>query len=515
MIGASRPVPARSWPALALAAAGLLTLVYAAASLALPFGWDHGIIASVGSSYVHGGLPYVDSWDMKGPAAYLPFSLAEFLFGPTMWGIRLVDLAFWSIAGFVIFARVGALTTRPIGAWAALATYLWIASAGWFFTAAPESWVTTSLIVAFTPLLAAERTAARTCAMAGFFIACAGLVKPFYFTFGLIPLAVCALAPGAGWKHRAALASALALGAAIPPALIGGYFALRGGLPQLIEVHLLYPLTTYLDAASGWNVAMHGVAASLLRTPVICAALLALGTLPNWRAQWRPLAILAAWFAIALFCVVIQKKYYTYHWFPAYPPLFIAAALGLHALSSGRSGHRLYPAAALALAGIALVATAARPLRDAGRLAWYRLAERAPDRYYAAYSFRLYDSADEMAAARYIAAHTAPQDGVYVWGSDATVAYLADRPDPARFTFAMPLAMPGQYRAAYRDQAARQLALHPPVYFVSGISWDGLARASDSLADFPWMAGFLARNYRLEKSFGVIDLYRLKDRPRP
>ena len=172
-----------------LASVGACTALYVLTSLALPFGWDHDIIASVGSSYVHGGLPYVDSWDMKGPTAYLPFALAQMLFGSTMWGIRIVDALIWAIAGFALYKGVSKLTTWRIGVGTALATYLWIASSGWFFTAAPESWVTASCILAIIPMLSPSTSLTLgTVALSGFLIACAGLVKPFYFAFGLAPL---------------------------------------------------------------------------------------------------------------------------------------------------------------------------------------------------------------------------------------------------------------------------------------------------------------------------------------
>ena len=72
--------PAQWWRLLALAAL-LGTAAHALTSLALPFGWDHGIMASAASPFAHGGMPYADSWDMKGPLAYLPYALVEMLFG--------------------------------------------------------------------------------------------------------------------------------------------------------------------------------------------------------------------------------------------------------------------------------------------------------------------------------------------------------------------------------------------------------------------------------------------------
>jgi Dolichyl-phosphate-mannose-protein mannosyltransferase len=491
-----------------LAGIGACTLLYAFTSLALPFGWDHAIIASVGASYVHGGLPYVDSWDMKGPAAYLPFALAQILFGPTMWGIRLLDMLAWAVAGFALYNGVRALTTWRIGLGAALATYLWIASAGWFFTAAPESWVTASCILAIVPMLSPAATLRlHTLALSGFFIACAGLVKPFYFLFGLAPLVSVALSSDLSLWRRGELAFALAAGALVPPALFGGYFALSGGLSQAIEVHLLYPLSTYVDVSSGWGTAIHGVAAFLLQAPVIISVPFVLLAIWSQRSQPRILATLLAWLGAASICVALQGKYYVYHWFPAYPPILILAAFGAYTITRVEVRPGIGSLTVVACSALVLTAVVARPLRDVVRFGYYDALKQDPESFYAAYSFRLYNAADEIAVARYLAAHTRPQQGIFVWGSDAPY-YLADRPNPSRFTFLMPLTLPGAYRAAYRAEAMHALNAHPPAYFVVGIAWDGLSKAGAKLADFPAMANFLSQHYSLEKSIGALDIYR-------
>ncbi|MGE3143342.1 MAG: hypothetical protein AB7L65_08475, partial [Hyphomonadaceae bacterium] len=109
-----------AWARWALWAACACAALSAIASLALPFGWDHGIMATAGSAYLHGGLPYADSWDMKGPAAYLPYTVAEALFGNTMWGVRVVDLLIQAVTCWTLFSSLRALTTWRIAGWAAL-----------------------------------------------------------------------------------------------------------------------------------------------------------------------------------------------------------------------------------------------------------------------------------------------------------------------------------------------------------------------------------------------------------
>ena len=500
--------------ALGLVGAGFGTLAFAIASLFLPYAWDHGIIGSVATSYIDGGVPFVDSWDMKGPVSYLPFALAELLFGPTMWGVRLMDLAFWALAGIVMFVAMRAITGWKIAAFTALSTYLWVSSAGWLFTAQPESWVTTSLIIGILPLLPSEaRLNVAKFILCGFMVGCAGLVKPFYFAMGAAPLVFLALSTELSWRRRFELAVALALGAIIPVVLIAGYFAARGGLGALIEVHLLYTLSSYVKADMSVGDVFAGIASFALKAPIVLTTPFAI--LGAWarRHDRRLVWTLLAWMAVAFFCMALQAKFYVYHWFAAYPPIFILGALGIDHLLRREARPGLWALVGVVGAGLILAATVARPLRDVVRLVQHRVLSDDIDAYYAIYEFRRYKALDTIAAARYIASHSHPEESVYLWGCDATIPYLANRPDATRFTFLMPLTEPGAYREAYRAQAMEQLNANRPVYFVTGLNWTGEGPASELLEDFPELADYLAANYTFEKSFGLIDIYRRNDAP--
>ena len=56
-------VRARRLEQLAFAGAAVVTLAWAAASLMWPYGWDHGIFATIGDAIVRGGDPYRSGWD--------------------------------------------------------------------------------------------------------------------------------------------------------------------------------------------------------------------------------------------------------------------------------------------------------------------------------------------------------------------------------------------------------------------------------------------------------------------
>jgi hypothetical protein len=171
--------------------------------------------------------------------------------------------------------------------------------------------------------------------------------------------------------------------------------------------------------------------------------------------------------------------------------------------------------AASAAALVFAAQVCALPLYGAVKCVYYLAVKRAPEIYYASFQFQNYNAADEQAAAQYIRAHTDSADGVFVWGNDATIRYLADRPNPSRFTFEMPLSLRGPYLARYRAEAMRDLLARMPAYFVVGVNWWTGDTKGQSLAKFPAMAAFLKQDYRLEKSFGVIDVYRRNSTGQP
>jgi hypothetical protein len=498
----------------ALVVSVAITAIYALTSLALPFGWDHGIIASVGTSYVHGKLPYVDSWDMKGPLSYLPFAVTQALFGPTMWGVRLFDVIVAAIASFVFYNGLRSLTTWRIAACAGFALYYWTAAAGWFYTATPEPWTGFLCVIAIMPCLtSSEAMRNRDLALSGFLVGCVGLSKPIYLIVGLTPLLSIMFLQDLTLRQRAGLALALAVGAAAPIILVYGYFAWRGGLSQAIEVQILYPLSTYayLDNMPRGKIAVDGFAEFFARpTVALLVPFVALGV---WASRKQPQILwpTLGWLAATVFAVAAQGKYYFYHWFPVYAPLLLFAALGAQALARVKGGSPLFLTCSAALAFA--VQVCGLPFYDAAKYIYYVALKHEPYRYYASYHTYLYNAEDERAAARYVTASTKPDDSVFVWGNDATVPYLADRPNPSRFTFEMPLSLPGPYLERYRAEAIRELRARPPTYFIVGINWWAPDTKQQSLAKFPEMADFLGKEYSFEKSFGVLDLYRRKAHP--
>src|SRR5260221_7249129 len=103
-----------AWGSVAVAA------VWVVMSMTYPFGWDQGLFAWVGGVIVHGGMPYRDAWDFKGPLVYYTYALAQAVFGVHLWSIRILDAALLIAATRSLLNTATALTDAATGRWSAI-----------------------------------------------------------------------------------------------------------------------------------------------------------------------------------------------------------------------------------------------------------------------------------------------------------------------------------------------------------------------------------------------------------
>lgn len=107
----------------------VFSLVVAAAratSLRIPIGADTGSYLYVGGLLLHGGTPYLDALDNKGPVNYLWFGLVQLVAGQSSLGVRLCMVAVTGAAA----VTVGAYARRLAGAASGAAAGLVFATVG-------------------------------------------------------------------------------------------------------------------------------------------------------------------------------------------------------------------------------------------------------------------------------------------------------------------------------------------------------------------------------------------------
>jgi hypothetical protein len=500
--------------ALLLAALVAFCGFWATASLWFPFGWDHGIMATAGDVILAGGMPYRDAWDIKGPLAHLWFAAAQWLFGRGQAGIRVLDLAL-VIWASIVLARTSSKLIRPgVGAWLGMALILCHSSRPFFYTAQPDGAVSHSLVIAFAPLL--TRPNRRHVVIAALVIGACALAKPLYLAFFWLPLLAAMEIPGQGTRERVGLIAAILAAVALPIVLAFAWFAWRGALDDLYEVLFRYNALEYSGAMQlAVRTRLRGYAEyfwSGARGPALAFAVF--GAVVVWQRSRRLGILLIGWLLTSLAIVGLQGKFYVYQWTVIFPPIILLVAIAFDALTNAPAVLDVKYRTALKALGIAGAVAIAGPLTiqpgiDITNWARYMAGVETAPQYYGTFRLGQYSAADQMAAADYINHHTSPTDRVAIFGYESPIVYLSGRKNATRFNYALPFVGLQSSQAArdrYRREFMEAIASEPePEFIVVGML---LLGGNRSIEVFPEFAEFLGRGYYLERSFGVVDLYR-------
>ena len=472
----------------------LVAALWVALSFTYPFGWDQGLFAWVGGAIVHGGMPYVDAWDFKGPLVYYVYALAEALFGVHLWGIRILDAAFLLVATLSVRRVAAVLTDAASARWAALLYFLWYASQSFWHTAQPDGWTGMLLITGLAPVISrVPPVSAARMALAGVALGAVTLFKPVYGLFLLLPLAYI---EGTRWSSRVIAMAPVIAGWLLPIALMTAWFAVRGALDELIAVHLQYS-AFYVRLGPGAR--LDGLVEYFLSGTVMTFALPAViyGSVILWKRSRRVAIVLVTWVALSVFCAVLQNRFFAYHWLPIVPAATLLATVGLHDLL-----RRMKPLAYVMGGAIFLRSLAPIGLEEVRYVSWMvgRIDREA---YYDAYG----EPGDDMKTVWWLKERAQP-GSVFVFGFHSGVGWLSGRQTVSRFGYSLPLMLgDGALEFRYRAELLESLRATPPRYIVVAPQSEEIIGRVRTVDDFPELATLIAHDYRAVEHFGGITIY--------
>jgi hypothetical protein len=112
----------------------------------------------------------------------------------------------------------------------------------------------------------------------------------------------------------------------------------------------------------------------------------------------------------------------------------------------------------------------------------------------------------------YVKKHSTAQDGIFVWGTDPLIYFLAERRPPTRFVTNLGLVSRWS-PPSWHDELLHDLRSRPPrfiivarndqVYFITLTEQD----SEQYLRSFPALAEYISRNYRPVKDFVNFVVY--------
>jgi dolichyl-phosphate-mannose-protein mannosyltransferase len=517
-------------------------VVWAVRYVQFPLGADQGIMLWIADVIRGGGLPYRDTFDVRGPGFYYLHALVLFVFGRNEWGIRVFDLLMLALGGWSVY-RIAFRVVGRVGAIASTLLFLlWYAALDYWSSAQSDGWCASILAGVVALLVSREgRLTLWRSAAAGLLVGCCALNKPTYAIFLLLPAVAVLAERKQGIRWLLSRWVAVAAGFALPILVCVAWFAANGALDDLIEVHLRWTVLMYSGIAQPWLTRLQDMIGWLLTSKFAVALGVSLaGLVFLARARRADAALIGLWLALTLFNVVLQGKYWQYHWLVIYPPLAVLTGVGVHALVRLGSARLTATVHADAERDVTL-ATRSVPVTIIAVLFASALFTPSLEIYrwvkatvgltnaneYDRMQFGPYGRGPDtfVQIARHIASNSTERDEVLVWGDIQGINYLSARRSPTRFGYVRALMRQRdtRFRPKYLREFFGALQAKPPTYVVamderwcnvrvqSGVtSDDHIAFPLLCLSDLPDFQRFVSERYVLERAFGNALLLRLR-----
>jgi hypothetical protein len=484
-------------------------------TLTYPFNNDNTLYAYMAQLLLKGHLPYIGSWDQNFPGIVGIQAVGQLVFGESQLAFHIYDIVL-QLVGLYLIVRLGKhLHSWRAGALAALLVALYFVQAGFWMGGERDAYVTWLLIGAV--LLAVK---SRSGFWVGVLTTSIFLIRPTYAFFGVVFLSWYLV----GHRHSRKLgerssrgeAAVYLIGCAIPLVVIIALYLVNGGLEELYDATILFNLRVYGGTGTVFNL----WDPVRFYVPAILAAVYGLWAV--WRSDRRSAALLLGLIIASVISLLSLYRHSIYHYHPAMVLIILLSAVGWVDILQRFKFRYAWPVGASAillfftwqtlrgntvkhvLRGI--VSGNIKTLQDS-----YAAYEQNPE-----FGYRVQDS-----VARYLKAHTKPNDFVQMFGPYSYPQYAAGLLTASRFQTLHALTMRGEgqalqdFQLRWRQEYQRDLERLRPIYFIvcdgppAFRQYYGGRLGHEILReDMTDVGAWLQSQYRLETKIGAFSLYR-------
>jgi hypothetical protein len=512
----------------------LLVISIGAPTLIYPFGRDQGNLAYSGSLILKGQIPHRDSWDQKPPGVAYLYALAFLLFGKSVEAVRSLDLIYHLLAAFFLFKLVETLykgfTAFLAGLFYSLSYFI---QSNYFSLAHVDGFLNLPFIAAaYTCYRGQQRGSNVLLFLTGFLCSLAFIIKypSLLVLIGFSVYLLSGTSSGSMNGHPPRIQRYTGIGSIWSGFILGLllmalFLFWNDSLSSLIETQLVFNAGyTRLAFQEGFISFLSTALVQLIRYlyyKSFFSVLALTGLVYCFKHRTSENRLILAWFFANLFIVIIQAKFYFYHWMSLVAPFSILSAMGFSRLFQDFRFNRSYfKNENIIFAAVALFLLILPILNSYSRISQTFISVLTGTLSLQGYYTQLdslqgdFTFATTQAVVDYIQQHTTPQDTIYIWGSEPLIYFLADRSSPTRYTFNVPL-LASWGKPSWREELVHDLVRSRPRYFIvverDEMPWT-TGRTEDSktlLEEFPALKTFLVQNYKEEKRFNQFILYKL------
>jgi len=439
----------RAWALLAVLL--LLGLALRLPVAGVPLDRDEGEYAYIAQRWLQGEVPYKSSFDQKPPGAFAAYAVLERFIGESPaalhWGTQVYSLTTVALVFFLGLELFGAGAGLAAGAFCA---FLMADRSFLGQSANTEIFMIAPLTAAFLAALRArERDSWRWALACGLLSGLGLLFKQVAITNIVFYLGLLVLT-----RRRGLLTASFLGGMAVALIPVAAYFWFVGAWKECYDCVIGYNLRYSSDI----HLAAYPAAFWKSFSPTLSSLgpiyLLALGCLSRMREP--SVRLIGAWLAFSFLGVCSGGFFRSHYYMQIVPALALLAGAGAEALARPYSKAR--PWALPVLAGVVLA-------WGVMSNSWYYGAgspEEKSRRLFGANPFP-----ESVEVARLIAENSTKDDGVFVFGSEPQILYLARRRSASRYIFAYPLFRPYLDTAERQAEVLRQVRESSPKHIVT------------------------------------------------
>jgi hypothetical protein len=489
--------PAAKWTFLSVIVVIALTAAIRVPLLDIPFERDEGEYAYIAWRLGHHELPYRDWVDQKPPGVFWVYRLALNLPLNPIRSVHGVGLLFAVASAGALFFLARRFMGRP---WAAIAAALFAILLTdplvQGTTANTELFMLLPLILSQLAFFSATTDSRQRIPFALLSGVLTGIAVAFkqvaavngFLLIVLYPLFV----PGEKrLRNTLSFAGWSVAGAAVVWGLIAIYFYLHQGLAALVENVFTHNLE-YINAMP-WPARLllcDRTLAVLARSQALVWLLAAAGFIALYRTgKIKLLFFLAGWLGTSLVGISASGNFYPHYFQQMLPALALLATFGAEALSAARFWQ------AVPTWGRATVVAVMLAVLPAVVIYPYLFAYSPAEAIRKMYPGNYFAEMPELA--RRIARATAPNDRLFVFGSEAELLFYAQRASATRYIFLFPLY--GPYRDIREKQmaAAEEISRNRPAAAAAYLPNDLFSMPGSEQFFTQWSRSYLRENFRV------------------